>query len=352
MSKSRLSADFRRTPFGQLILDHGRRDRAVREGRKVAMASPMFEGWTDGVFPPLAKDAERFVSDDGVRLHGHAAAVNSSMVFGFNLFLPFRVDGPEPLASLLSTVTRLELRIERIQFEYGPSEILAETQSDPPRLDEPRTTSDVGIEVRDAAGRHGIVLIEVKLSEGGFTTCGGRGSPRNGRRDVCDSAAVFFAETGACYLNRPAHARRDRRYWSIFAAADGTVQGAFPGADLGGCCPFADDMQQPMRNHALALGLLQSGRYEFARFGLVHHDDNPDVPLHWERYRAMIADPEVLFRLPASAVIEAGRRLEASWSSDWAQYLEDRYRLGVGGDNERRLQGSSRRAGRPFGPSH
>jgi hypothetical protein len=330
MSNTRSSADFRRTPFGQLILDHGRRDRAVREGGKVAMAAPMFGAWTEGVFPPLGTDAERLVSADGIRLHDHAAAVNSSMVFGFNLFLPFRVDRPEPLASLLSTTTGLKLRIERIQFEYGPSEILAETQNDPPRGDEPRTTSDLGIEVRDAAGRPGIVLIEVKLSEGGFSACKGRGSRLNGRRDVCDSATAFFAETGACYLTRSAHARRDRRYWSIFAAADGSVQAAFPGADLGGCCPFAGDMQQPMRNHALALGLLQSGRYEFARFGLVHHDDNTDVLLHWGRYRDMIADPEVLFRLPASAVIEAGRRLEVSWSSEWAQYLEERYRLGAG----------------------
>ena len=327
----RRGTSFRRTPFGQLILDHGRRDRAAREGHKVAKAPPMFEAWTDGVFPPLAQDADRFVSADGVRLHSHAAAVNSSMVFGFNLFLPFLVDSSEPLAALLSKATQLELRVERIQFEFGPSEILAETERDPPNWDEPRTTSDLGIEVHDAAGRRGIVLLEVKLSEGGFTGCGGRGSPRNSRRDLCDSAGAFFAETSACYLTRPRHARRDRRYWSIFASAGRSVQAAFPGADLGGCCPFANDMQQPMRNHALALGLLQAGRYEFARFGLVHHDDNPDVPQHWERYRGVVADPEVLFCLPASGVIEAGRRLEASWSSDWAKYLEERYRLGGGG---------------------
>jgi hypothetical protein len=90
-------------------------------------------------------------------------------------------------------------------------------------------------------------------------------------------------------------------------------------------------MQQPMRNHALALGLLQTGRYEFARFGLVHHDDNPDVPPHWEQYRRLVADPEVLCCLPARAVIEAGRELKASWSSDWAEYVEDRYRLGARG---------------------
>jgi hypothetical protein len=249
------------------------------------------------------------------------------MVFGFNLFIPFRVGGPESLASLLSLATGLDLRIERMQFEFGPSNILAETQTDPPGEDEFRTTADVGIEVRDAAGRRGIVLIEVKLSEGGFTPCSGRRSAFNGRPDVCDSAAAFFTKTAACHLTRPHGARRDRRYWTIFAGTGHSLRMAFPGADLEGSCPFANDMQQIMRNHALALGLVQSGRYEFARIGLVHHDDNPDVPSHWERYQRLVADPTVLFRVPASALIKAGRGLSASWSADWAQYVEERYRL-------------------------
>jgi hypothetical protein len=292
----------------------------------------MFGTWTDGVFPPLVQDAERFISADGVRLHSHAAAVNSSMVFGFNLFLPFRIDGPEPLASLLSLATGLQLWIGRIQFEFGPSDVLAETQTDPPGLHEPRTTADVGIEVRDAAGRRGIVLVEVKLSEAGFTACGGRGRARNARRDLCDSAAAFFAEPNACYLTRPHRAPRDRRYWTIFAGTGPSLRAAFPGVDLGGCCPFANDMQQIMRNHALALGLVQSGRYEFARLGLVHHDDNPDVPPHWEQYCRVVADPAVLFRVPATALVEAGRGLTASWSADWALYVEERYRLSARGD--------------------
>ena len=53
-----MTTEFRRTAFGQRILDHARCDRAQREGRNARMASPMFEAWTDGVFPALAKDAE------------------------------------------------------------------------------------------------------------------------------------------------------------------------------------------------------------------------------------------------------------------------------------------------------
>lgn len=90
------------------------------------------------------------------------------------------------------------------------------------------------------------------------------------------------------------------------------------------------DSQQPMRNHALALGLVQAGHFDFARFGLVHHDDNPSVPPHWQRYCDAVADPEILFRVPASAVVDAGRELKAPWSSAWADYVQERYRLGWG----------------------
>ena len=88
-----------------------------------------------------------------VQLHTYAAAVNSSMVFGFNLFLPFRVVGSASLAELLSTATGLALRVERVHFEYGPSAILAETRSDPAGLDEHRTSADIGIEVKRSPAR-------------------------------------------------------------------------------------------------------------------------------------------------------------------------------------------------------
>jgi restriction endonuclease-like protein len=288
----------------------------------------MFDVWTDGIFPPLAADAERFVREDRVRLHSHAVAVNSSMVFAFNLFLPFRANNAQPLASLLSCATGIELQIDRIQFEYGPTEVLTETQSDPPSTNEVWTSADVGIEVRDCSGRRGIVLVEVKLSEGGFTPCRGRTSSGNQRRDVCESANAFLADPPACYLTRPLRSLRERRYWPIFAGEHGSVRAAFPGADLAGSCPFGADLQQPMRNHALALGLVQTLRFDFARLGLVYHDHNPSVLPHWDQYRNLVADRETLFRVPASSVIEAGCIVESTWSMQWAEYVRARYQLG------------------------
>jgi hypothetical protein len=286
----------------------------------------MFDAWTDGIFSPLAEHAERVVREDGVRLHTHARAVHSSMVFAFNLFLPFRVAEAAALNRLISTGTGLDLHIDRVMFEYGPTEILAETRTDPPSPDDAWTSADVGLEVRDGQGRRGIVLVEVKLSEDGFSRCNGRTSRGNRRLDICASARSFFEAPRACYLTRPIRASRERRYWDIFDAAHGSVRAAFPHVHAG-ACPFASDAQQLMRNHALALGLVQSHRYAFARFGLVHHDDNPDVVPPWTEYERIVADREMLFRLPASHLIAAGRDLGAPWAADWADYVCERYRL-------------------------
>ena len=168
---------------------------------------------------------------------------------------------------------------------------------------------------------------EVKLSEGGFTTCNGRGSRGNRRKDVCDSARLFFSNPNACYLRRPKGKQRDRRYWEIFAAGHGSVGDAFPGADIDGACPFAGNAQQPMRNLAIARGLEQGGTVAKAWFVLCPHDDNPDVREHWKAWAKLLPDPAMATLLPASMVVDAA---EADGNDAWAAWMRERYRLGSG----------------------
>jgi hypothetical protein len=266
------------------------------------------------------------VLDDGVVLHDYAHALISSQVFAFNLFLPFRVWGTAILESVLSAAVGESVTVGRITFEYaGDLDVLAEVDPDRGATD-CHTASDVGVEVRTADGRRGLVLIEVKCTEGGFSTCNGRTSTGNRTRNVCASAERFFADPHRCYLTRPWRARRARRYWEILASEYGSVGASMPGWDRSRPCPFAGDHQQVMRNHALALGMVQAGYVDVAWFGLVHHDDNPDVVLPFEEYRETCGTHPGLFRLPASRLVTAGTR---EWAS-WGQYIAARYALRSG----------------------
>ena len=88
-----------------------------------------------------------------------------------------------------------------------------------------------------------------------------------------------------------------------------------------------------MRNHALALGLIQTGEADFAAFGLIHHPDNHHVIGPWEQYRSLLADASPLFRIPADELIDAAVDQGAP-RSDWACYMRERYMLARNGASE------------------
>ena len=284
-----------------------------------------FDSWLDGVYPDFRPCVDAAVADDDVKLHDHANAVISSMVFGFNLFLPFRCIDMRPLGRLLSAILGFDLVIGRLTLEYyGSLSVLGELPGEAPEHDAHFTASDIGIEVTREDGRKGLILIEVKLTEPGFTHCGGRDSSYNTRRDVCDSAVLFFDDPNNCYLTQPKGSTH-RRYWEIFSAASEGVRQAFPN-NVDESCPFAGDRQQIMRNHALALGSVQNGHFDFCHFGLVHHDDNPSVVPIWEDYCSIMQDASMLFRIPASRVIAWVQDDGELWGR-WATDMRKRYLL-------------------------
>ena len=293
----------------------------------------MFDDWREGIHGWVRQRTVDLVDEGNIRLHDHIAAVNSSMAFGFNLFMPFRVHGASALEGPLAHALGFSIRVVGIEFEFqGPTDVLAECAGPRPADDEKFTASDVAIHVEDDDGWAGLVLVEVKLSEGGFTPCNGALSAANTRKDVCASAETFFDDPRACYLRRTRHALRDRRYWDIFDAAFESVRGAVP-AFTGERCPFEDDHQQLMRNHALALGLVQAGEADFAAFGLVHHRDNHHVVGPWEHYRSLVADASPLFRIPADELIDAAADQAVPWP-DWVSYMRERYMLATNGASE------------------
>ena len=91
-------------------------------------------------------------------------------------------------------------------------------------------------------------------------------------------------------------------------------------------CPFRFDRQQIMRNHALALGLVQSGATEFIAFVLVHHPDNHHVVEPWEEYRSVIADASLFSRIPANALVDRAAG-QGGWWRAWGTYMQERYLL-------------------------
>ncbi len=295
-----------RTTFSRGLLRRMLRRRALNEHSDAdARTSPMLHRWQDGLHPAVIAEAEDLVKEGALPLHDYARALNSSQVFALNLFLPLRVGDSLPFAAFISRRIGRPVTITGVDFEYyGSGDLLAEIPSAVPGPDDRFTQADAALHLADAEGRVGLLLIEVKLTEGGFTPCGGARSRGNRDRAPCEDEGVFFAEPARCYLRRTYRAQRDRRYWEIFAGAHGGLREAFPETPEPGPCPFARDWQQPMRNHALALAAIQAGIADFWALALVHHDDNPDVVGPWESYGRATIDQPHIHRWPASSLLE------------------------------------------------
>ena len=288
-------------------------------------ASPYWTDWIEGIQQDHRRLALKAVKADSVSLHDYATHIRSSQVFAFNLFLPFLEARREELSRKVSALVDDELTIDRVAFEWiPPGHLLCEIDGERPGQDEPSTAVDVILWGWRQNGRRAAVLVEVKLTEAGFTHCNGRTSRGNRRTDVCQSAQLFLDNPQNCYLTRPVRKERDRRYWSIFAQSRGSLRNTFPNADLTWECPFAYDMYQPMRNFAIACGLEQEDLVERAWFVLCAHDANPDVTRHWQAWQNLVGDPALAPFLPASEMIGVG---ESSGLTEWGNYMRDRYRL-------------------------
>ena len=286
---------------------------------------PMWANWTDGIYRDYRVLAQQAVKADSVALHRYAAHILSSQAFAFNLFLPFREGKRERLSRSVSSLVDDELTIDRVAFEWTPpGHILCEIDGEWPYPEEPATAVDVVLWGWRSNGRRAAVLVEVKLTEDKFTHCNGRTSTGNRRKDVCHSARLFFGNPQHCYLRRPVRKERDRRYWEIFIRSHDSLQNAFPNANLDDECPFAYDMQQPMRNLAIAQGLEQEDMVQKAWYILCAHDHNPDITGHWKAWQDLLPDTPPSPFLPASEVVKVG---EDYGLVDWAKYMRDRYKL-------------------------
>ena len=265
---------YKPTQFSEFLRGH--MDEWCNDGARRPIA---WARWEDGIYAAYWPLAKRAVRADSVRLHEYAAHILNSQAFAFNLFLPFREGNREKLSKRISELVGVPLTINRVNVEWvPPGGLLGELVGvigEWPMVDGHATGADVALWGRLENHRRAVVLAEAKLSEGGFTHCGGRTSRGNRRKDVCRSSAIFLNDPDACYLRRPWGKQRGRRYWEIFSRSHGSVRDAFPHPELGGPYLFANDMQQPMRNYAIARSLEQEDLVERAWFALCAHDANP-----------------------------------------------------------------------------
>ena len=285
--RRRVPDDYPRASEGRFAV---RSEAALIEGAGQALTRRVFFADPGGGILEPAKASFDLLQEQGL-LHGYVDHVRSSQAFALNLF--GGLDAAETHA-VWALIEPLVTTPETIEFEFvDPLDALAESQASRPH----QTQVDVLLRGSGADGTRHAALIEVKLSETRFGHCSAFDAPGNDRRDVCNSPGPWGGDTAACYQLRNHDGPARRRY-------DAYLE---PAAVNGGGRPHCvfRDLNQPMRNMALARVLIERDEVDAVTFALCAPSANSHVWRQWSRAIDVFADvPGVSLRgLPAEAVV-------------------------------------------------
>lgn len=205
-----------------------------------------------GKLPHLYEPVRQMFLDHQKRFHfkthKFADHMASSQIACANLFLPI-IANPDLAPGILRNVKEDIADIAtdeldngfRIEFWDEPENMLADHNKST------GTDSDFAIAYRNHSGHLCLWLIEHKLTEAEFTTCGGARS--KGRKEgnySCDSTANILSNPDLCYY----HGKCQYNYWPITLANETSFPRDNLLSHVG--CPFKAGMNQLWRNTVLS----------------------------------------------------------------------------------------------------
>ena len=210
-------------------------------------------GWN---FLPSLKDEilgevrERADKGKGVDFNRTSRNMLSSQAMCFNLFVPFKRDRLLASELLRHFVPGLD-SVDDVRLEYTPDDLIFGDQSGIGGVD-----CDVLVRYTTEKGAKGLVVIETKYAETGFSGCGFR-KPR--QKDPCPISTVVDDDHSNCrYCYKKKYS-----YWKV-----GEKSGLYQRDKLhSGPCPFGGSLWQLWTNLSLAYALAtqrQSGYSEFS----------------------------------------------------------------------------------------
>ncbi len=260
------------------------------------------------------------------RIHKYFNHMASSQAANINLFLPvLRNPGAnEVLRAVRADFARLATdqldngyRIEFWDEPFGKLGDKNETSG---------TDSDIAIAYYNHSDELCLWLIEHKLTENEFTTCGGfRSRGRKPKHDCSRSFSEIMAEKRLCYY----HDVRRFHYWDITEAS----QGFFVNHARHAQCPFQGGMNQLWRNQLLAMAVEQDDRqpYKHVSFSVVRHPENHSLDVSLMAYEDLI-DENTKFSVFTSAdIISAASKVGDEHMDEWVTWYSDLYNLSLSG---------------------
>ncbi|WP_010662373.1 PGN_0703 family putative restriction endonuclease [Marinilabilia salmonicolor] len=276
------------------------------------------------IYPEVLMQLKKHKKKFDFKLHEHFNHMASSQAANVNLFLPILlntktndiVKGLKPDFEKLAT-DQLDNGF-RLEFWDGKDEEEG-LLNDHTKV--AGTDSDIAIAYYNKKTELCLWLIEHKLTEKEFTTCGGYKSKGNKTKDNCrsNSFRTILKNKDLCYYHRV----KNYRYWDITESN----KDFFANGDDNTPCPFKGGMNQLWRNQLLALGLEKQGKYKHVYFSVVHHPENKSLHLTMNNYRKLINDNEKFSSYTSKQVIDSAILVNDKKLNKWIEWYRELYNI-------------------------
>lgn len=265
------------------------------------------------------------------RIHPHFYHLASSQAANINLFLPIlhHPDADSILAGINGVPKDFAaLATEQLDHGYcleywGGNFNAIQAGKGLLRDKSPRagTDSDIAIAYRNHDHELCLWLIEHKLVENEFTTCGGfrsAGRKDKVRHDCTRSFTQILAGKESCYY----HDKCGYAYWEI----TDRNRSFFVNQAKHAVCPFQGGMNQLWRNQLLALALEEQGNpFKHVHFSVVHHPENKALDASLADYQELIGNNPKFSVFTSAAVLSVAEVVRDSSLDSWAQWYRELY---------------------------
>lgn len=274
------------------------------------------------LYPPILPAFNRHQQIFPFRIHQYFKHVASSQAANTNLFLPVLLHAKANcvFAAIKPDFARLATRYLdngfRIEFWDEPFNTLGD------KTHLSGTDSDIGIAYYNHRDELCLWLIEHKLTENEFTTCGGNKS--KGRRPIHNCNKPFseiLADKQVCYY----HSANHYNYWNITEANNEF----FVNHACYKRCPFMGGMNQLWRNQLLGLSIEQDGRqpYKHVTFSVVKHPHNTALNKTITEYKALINNNPKFSVFTSADFIDATAAVNDPDLDLWIKWYRELYAL-------------------------
>jgi hypothetical protein len=272
------------------------------------------------IFEPIRQSLKEYQEGEHrFRPHKYFNHMASSQAANINLFLPvlFHKNASKILGAVKPDFKRLatDKLYNGFYLEYF--------DKDNRLNDKTKTTgtdSDIAIAYYNSSDSLCLWLIEHKLTEKEFTTCGGAKSKGNKAKENCGkSFGEILNNSQLCYYQY----KKEYSYWDI------TRQNLdFFRNPPDGPCPFRGGMNQLWRNQLMALAIEKGPQpYSQVFFSVVRHPENEALNGTLDEYRKFCGNNPKFSVFTSQDILDAAKKHGDKELNQWIDWYQALYNL-------------------------